>query len=338
MGGQDLHNYLFRHTMIIFQRFGLNYRVADKTEEPKPSESVDSNDVSNLADGVQGLSLPEVQPLASPPPIPVSPPTQHHHKTKGPSSHDRRFHFRPFSFSREEHKHTLSTDQVHHKKAHAAEAFAKPIHKPVANSSAKRAKESALIVRALIIGPSTDPLAPQITRAAAAPRLSKVKSQLMQQSSANRLIAELRALPASNTALNGGDEGADKSAAKPSGPIHAVCLEYTEPEAHEQHFNKLTKNTTADGNQVTTETIGFPSVSSASIDTLTTVIANMHIVSLIGPPDLGLGKPGDGKGILAGALPTAETVITGIARITPQLMALGYTTGMAILPDHQGTL
>jgi hypothetical protein len=62
----------------------------------------------------------------------------------------------------------------------------------------------------------------------------------------------------------------------------------------------------------------------------------MHVVELIKAPDLGLGQPGDGEGILAGALPTPETVLKGVKEITPQLMALGYATGRSLLPDHSG--
>ncbi|KAJ8453691.1 hypothetical protein ONZ45_g19609 [Pleurotus djamor] len=62
----------------------------------------------------------------------------------------------------------------------------------------------------------------------------------------------------------------------------------------------------------------------------------MRLIELVKAPNLGLGEPGDGKGILAGAVPTAETVIKGIEQITPQLMALGFATGRAILPNHQG--
>jgi len=51
---------------------------------------------------------------------------------------------------------------------------------------------------------------------------------------------------------------------------------------------------------------------------------------------LGLGQAGDESGLLAGALPTAETVMNGIVQITPQLMALGYATGKTIIPDHHG--
>jgi len=62
----------------------------------------------------------------------------------------------------------------------------------------------------------------------------------------------------------------------------------------------------------------------------------MHIVNLMTAPNMGLGQPGDGEGMFAGAIPTPQTVIEGIKMITPQLMALGYATGKAIVPDHAG--
>jgi len=80
----------------------------------------------------------------------------------------------------------------------------------------------------------------------------------------------------------------------------------------------------------------LPGVISASVDTVSALFKEMHIINLINAPDFGLGQPGDGEGLLAGALPTAKTVIEGAQLITPQLMALGYATGKAVLPDHTG--
>lgn len=291
------------------------------------------SDINTIAAGVQSLSIQAGPPLASSSPQPLQ--ESHLAKPKSPKSGNRRFSFRPLGFrhSHDGHKQALSADQEHHKRELAADAKIAP-HKPVSTSAQKRAKESAIIVRALIVGPIADPLAPQVTRAVAAPQLSKVKAQLMQPNSANRVIAELRALPVSDRTPVG-----DMVGEKQRGPIHAVCLEYTESDAHEKHFSKVAmKLTTTDENaiEVASETIGFPSVSSASIEVIATMLGNMHIVSLIGPPDFGLGQPAGGKGILAGALPTAKTVMNGVVQITPQLMALGYTTGMSIAPDHHG--
>jgi hypothetical protein len=330
----------------MFQRFSFEADPVKQPGESEPATEPATNggptlggpEVSDINTGMQSLSIQAGTPLDSSPPQPLQ--EYPHAKPKSsPKSGNRRFSFRPFGFrhSLDGHKQALSTDQEHHKRELAADAKLAP-HKPVSTSAQKRAKESAIIVRALIVGPIADPLAPQVTRAVAAPQLSKVKAQLMQPIAANRVIAELRALPVSDRTLVGG-EGKDSVGEKPSGPIHAVCLEYTESDAHEKHFSKVAmKLTTTDENavEVASETIGFPSVSSASIEVIATMLGNMHVVSLIGPPDFGLGQPAGGKGILAGALPTAKTVMNGVVQITPQLMALGYTTGMSIAPDHHG--
>lgn len=63
---------------------------------------------------------------------------------------------------------------------------------------------------------------------------------------------------------------------------------------------------------------------------------DVHIIDFINSPDFGLGQPGDGPGILAGAVPTPETIINGFEQITSQLMTLGFAIGENILPDHKG--
>lgn len=78
---------------------------------------------------------------------------------------------------------------------------------------------------------------------------------------------------------------------------------------------------------------------SVPVDKVAALFNDMHIIDLVNAPDfVGLGQPGDGPGMLSGTLPTAECVIEGVERITPELMALGFATGKAILPDHSGTL
>ena len=78
---------------------------------------------------------------------------------------------------------------------------------------------------------------------------------------------------------------------------------------------------------------------SVPVDKVAALFNDMHIIDLVNAPDfVGLGQPGDGPGMLSGALPTAEIVIEGVERITPELMALGFATGKAILPEHSGTL
>lgn len=203
-------------------------------------------------------------------------------------------------------------------------------------ASERAAKKSALIVRSLILGPSTAS-APKVTKAKARPELAKIKSRLLKPDSANRIIAELRALPGTGEQGETANTtaGADRGhASGRSGPIHAVCLEHTDAEEDRLYFSKL--NEAAATDNINLNITSLAEFGSASIDGLVSLMNEIHVIDLIKAPDLGLGQPGDGDGILAGALPTPETVIKGIEQITPQLMALGYATGRAIIPDHKG--
>ncbi|KAE9411532.1 hypothetical protein BT96DRAFT_870247 [Gymnopus androsaceus JB14] len=233
-----------------------------------------------------------------------------------------RFSFRAFNVqSHEERKPALSEIREHEKKEHAAAALSKRLAKPLSTNSDRRAQQSAMLVRGMIIGPTSS--SPMLSSAVAKPQMSKLKSQLMQPKSANKIIAHLRDLSV--------DSG-DGSHAKRSGPIHAVCLAYTDSEEDDIHFSKL-DSAPASGPKVASF---FAVTSSAPVEALSTMFNEMHVIDLLKVSDFGLGQPGDGPGLLAGALPTAETVINGIEQITPQLMALGYATGRAIVPDHTG--
>lgn len=239
----------------------------------------------------------------------------------------RGFSFRALAFAsnRDEVKPALSTVQEHEKKAKASSAFFR--RKAKVSKSDKRAKQDALIVRSLIVGPSSiSPASSAPTAAPSKPSFNKVKSQLTQPKAANKLIAQLRALPAAegNTDLLHG---------KPIGPIHAVCLDTTDADAEKRHFSILSEGLSA---QEVAAATSIASVATASIEKLSNMFKDMHIINLIMEPDLGLGQPGDGNGLLSGAVPTAETIISGIEQITPQLMALGFATGKAVFPDHAG--
>jgi len=236
----------------------------------------------------------------------------------------RRFSFRSFTLTERvaDRKPALSAIQEQEKKVHAAEASAKRIQKVQVSKSEKRAKKSALQLRALIIGP-TSTAAPKMTPAVARPQLSKLKSQLMEPKTANKLIAQLRILPAS------GQPSIDHTSQR---PIHAVCLARTDAEEDQLHFAKLRPAE----DQVSAQAFDFPGVISAPLDSLTDMFNEMLVIDLVTSPDFGLGQPGNGKGILAGAVPTAETVLQGVKQITPQLMALGYATGKIISPNHSG--
>jgi hypothetical protein len=184
-----------------------------------------------------------------------------------------------------------------------------------------------LIVRSLIVGQDTDEggVAPPRERFSGA-QMKNVKAQLLKPKAAGKVITELRALPAF----------ADSAASRAGEPIQAVCLPYNDEEADKKHLNN-TRNVKATATTTTaTTTKRTPSpIGGAAIDAITEAIRNLHIVSLFTAPDLGLGEPGDGPGILAGAVPTAEMVISGATQITPELMALSYATGRAIIPGDK---
>ncbi|KIP05110.1 hypothetical protein PHLGIDRAFT_108679 [Phlebiopsis gigantea 11061_1 CR5-6] len=205
------------------------------------------------------------------------------------------------------------------------------------SSADKKAKESAVILRSLIVGPTGITLANVKAKPISKPKVEKVKSQLLKPKTANRVIAQLRTLPASAEPLSRPD---GDSAHRPAAPIHAVCLRFTDAEAETRHFSKLhaaSQDNTADlGISITSAPVGAASVYSASVAQLRVVFDEMDLVNLVTAPNMGLGAPADAPGILSGSVPTAQTIIEGVEEITPQLMALGYATGKAILPDHSG--
>ncbi|KAF8502178.1 hypothetical protein F5888DRAFT_1175534 [Russula emetica] len=154
-------------------------------------------------------------------------------------------------------------------------------------------------------------------------QLKNVKAQLLKPKTANKVIAQLKALPAFSN-----------SASHASEPIQAVCLPYSDEEADAKRFGTL--RNVKPPPTTTTHTHSTSPKEKAPIDAITDAFKNLHIVSLFTAPDLGLGESGDGEGILAGALPSAETVLNGFTQITPQLMALGYTAGKSFAPNHKG--
>ncbi|KAI0088032.1 hypothetical protein BDY19DRAFT_891932 [Irpex rosettiformis] len=201
------------------------------------------------------------------------------------------------------------------------------------SSADKKAKESAVIVRSLIVGPhGILPPNAKSTKPISKPKIEKVKSQLLNPKTANRVIAQLRALPSYAESLPDKESGeaVEHTTLATSPPIHAVCLPLTDTEADEKHFSKLKESASnADLGSIV-------SVYNSSLTGLHSVFSQIDAVSLLTAPNLGLGEPGDGYGILSGAVPTAKTIIDGIQQITPQLMSLGYATGKSILPDHTG--
>ena len=234
----------------------------------------------------------------------------------------RRFSFPSFSFLRSDTKQTkaravppplqtqaTSVSKASEKKSKASRAFSILIVGTAA-SSEKRAKESATIVRSVIIGNHNSPPDPKSNKPKVVSKydVARVKSQLLDPKIAAKVITHLRALPAHS----------NDPATSTNLPIHAVCLDMPDKDIHEQYFAH------------------FESVATASVSTVSTVLADVHLINLFTAPNMGFGAPVTAQGLFAGSVPTAETVIEGIEQITPQLMALGYATGKSILPDHKG--
>ncbi|EJD03290.1 uncharacterized protein FOMMEDRAFT_34784, partial [Fomitiporia mediterranea MF3/22] len=196
-------------------------------------------------------------------------------------------------------------------------------------SADRRAQRDALAVQRLIVGPGAVTLSENNVKArpVSKTQMTKIKSQLMQPKSANRLIAKLRELPPPEAPLDkppSATTSAEPKLKASSGssniPIHAVCLESPDVDVSSTYFSKLTNQ----------------SILSSPTSSLSSLFSSLHIVDLLSAPNFGLGQPGSGEGLLAGAVPTAETVIEGATKLTPQLLALGYATGQAILPSHTG--
>ncbi|EAU91642.1 hypothetical protein CC1G_09324 [Coprinopsis cinerea okayama7 len=209
--------------------------------------------------------------------------------------------------------------------APSAPAEAKPVeskHRKERISRAdRRAKKSAQRLQSLIVGEASTAI-PAVTPVVAKARLDKIKSQLSRPKTGNKVIAELRRLPVGEADL-------------PSeAPIHAVCLAHTDAEEDCLHFAKLKSEN--GGALYQLPSFSTASLTTAPVEKLAEVLNDLQVVDLLQAPDLGLGQPGDGKGLLAGAVPTPETVLNGVKQITPQLMALGRATGRMIQPDHRG--
>ncbi|KAG2339745.1 hypothetical protein BDR05DRAFT_916723 [Suillus weaverae] len=239
-----------------------------------------------------------------------------------------RFSFRSFSFLRSESKltqperkpsqqseliHTqpraLSKAQEKEKKSRASKAFT--VRALQSKASDRRARDTAAMVRSLIVGDHemVDGRAKR-SKPLSKSDLARVKAQLLEPKSANKIIEHLHEMSISS---------ADTGSAN-TGPIHAVCLDAIDKEVHEQHFVQL------------------GSVATATVTALSDTLANVHLVDLLAAPGMGFGAPASSPGLLAGAVPSAEAIIDGLQQITPQLLALGFATSKAILPDHKGVV
>ncbi|KAI9463556.1 hypothetical protein BJY52DRAFT_1184577 [Lactarius psammicola] len=290
-------------------------------EATPPSDPVATNSAPSASPSPPASHTPPVSQADEPEASPIAEQSDKTANSDAPPSANRRWSLqRPLELLRKS-KPSPSNSEAHNARARAASKAAGVNAKRVSLShSDRRAKESALVLRSLIVGQNSgdSSAAPQVRVSRA--QLDRVKAQLLKPKTANKVIAQLRALPA-----------LPDSASQTSPPICAVCLPYTDEEADEKHFSQL-----RDVEHTKDPAFRLPTIASATIASITEALNGLHIVSLFTAPDLGLGQPGDGEGLLAGAVPTAETVINGIVQITPQLMALGYAAGKNIIPDHAG--
>ncbi|KAJ3525697.1 hypothetical protein NM688_g8365 [Phlebia brevispora] len=259
---------------------------------------------------------------------------------KPPTTRPRRFSWLGLSLfngnAQEEHKPALSGDEEQKKKVLVSEDRVKRAFKIA--SADRRARESAVIVRSLIVGQNAITIAESKPKPVTKAKMSKVKAELLQPKKANRVIAHLRALPSSSESLPPVNKlDASQGLASAAHPIHAVCLPLTDAAANEEHFSKLTVEELAAGGapQETTERAlnleatmaQVASVYNSSIGQLTTMFAEMHVVNF--------AVAGTAVEPVSDSTP-AETIVKDVEEMTPEVMSLGYATGKVLLPDHSG--
>lgn len=225
---------------------------------------------------------------------------------------------------------------------------------------ARKIDKAAFVLRSFLIGsspvPTPSPLAngaptqaPTKGNAASAQpkppspgKLTKANNQLLEPERANKVIARLRTLPVPNgPEIPGVQYAGEHVVSHTEGPIHAVCLDCTEEEADMYHFSRLVAGQEdalpkepPEGNA--TSYGDAPSIASANLASLVPVLRDIHVVTLVSSPDLGLGQPPSDPGPLAGSVPSAQAVSTGMMEVTGQLLALGFATSKAVFPDHTG--
>ncbi|OJA09201.1 hypothetical protein AZE42_00680, partial [Rhizopogon vesiculosus] len=158
----------------------------------------------------------------------------------------RRFSFRSFTFLRPESKlsqperkpsqhsvsihtqpHVLSEAREKEKKARASKAFTvRALQSRISN---KRAKDTAMTVRSVIVGDHEVAVDTKGKKSKPVSKsdLARVKAQLLEPKSASKVINHLRVMSSTDKGTSG------------TGPIHAVCLDSTDKEAYEQYFAQL---------------------------------------------------------------------------------------------------
>ncbi|CAG7850522.1 SubName: Full=Uncharacterized protein {ECO:0000313/EMBL:CCA67576.1} [Serendipita indica DSM 11827] len=220
----------------------------------------------------------------------------------------------------------------------------------------RKIEKTAFVLQSFILGmtPSSLPFISSSTKEAppkgkqqpvlvTPSKLGKASNQLLAPEKANKVIAKLRTLPVPDgPELPGVEYAGEHVVSKAEGPIHAVCLDCTEEEADLYHFSRLTPESESTppreqpSKQGVTVYADTPSIASANLASLVPVLRDIHIVTLVSSPDLGFGQSPDKPGPLAGSVPSAGAVNTGMMEITSQLLALGFATSKAVYPDHAG--
>ncbi|CAE6431160.1 unnamed protein product [Rhizoctonia solani] len=186
---------------------------------------------------------------------------------------------------------------------------------PKVSKGDRRAVQSAMSLRTLIIGPAaldvkekskkgSEPKSSSSPSAVAT--LRKVNQQLLEPDEANRVIAALRELPPpelppataqtvetvrkkKGLVFGRGTSREDERQEHKEGagtvamPIHGCCLDITDEEAEEKHFSKLTGSAFA-GSAAGTE--ANANTGSADLSSLIPMLKNMRLVNLQASPDL----------------------------------------------------
>ncbi|KAG8997653.1 hypothetical protein FRB93_014013 [Tulasnella sp. JGI-2019a] len=256
-----------------------------------------------------------------------------------------------------------------------------PVHHPLKKAkrptrAQKKTTSYALLLRSIIIG-----IPYSSTGRSKPPPMKKLKSELLKPKDANRLIAEVRDLPTPDTShgvlhgtlrgLNGKLEEKDIPVV-PNGrtPIHAVCLDCTDEEADDLHFNRLTSASgvvKTGGGSTTLLTLTpevaqtgptllpngsssggkpVPNIAQADLSSIIPVLQTIRLIDLvsqsietIGTPanDFGFGQSvEEGGGFLAGAIPSASLLAESVVEVGQQLLSLGFATSAAVVPNHVG--
>ncbi|KAJ1304496.1 hypothetical protein OPQ81_005642 [Rhizoctonia solani] len=233
---------------------------------------------------------------------------------------------------------------------------------PKVTKNDRRAVESALSLRTLIIGPAALDAKEKNkkgneSRASAAGALRKVNQQLLEPDEANRVIAALRELPppdlppaAAQTvetvrkkkgwAFGRGTSREDErqechkeGAGTVAMPIHGCCLDITDEEAEAKHFSKLTGSAFA-GSAAGTEANPNANTGSADLSSLIPMLKNLRLVNLQASPDL--SSNADKDGLLVSSVPTPGGLVDGMEKVGQTLMSLGFATTQAVLPSYVG--